>query len=34
MALQSTLLDLALDEMPEDPTVGRLFAAEARLTCR
>jgi ABC-type uncharacterized transport system, periplasmic component len=34
MALQSTLLDLALDETPEDPTVGRLFAAEARLTCR
>lgn len=33
-ALQSTLLELALDETPEDPSVGRMFAAEAQLTCR
>jgi hypothetical protein len=33
LALQSTLLDLALDETPDDPTVGRLFAAEARVQC-
>jgi polyphosphate kinase len=34
LSLQSTLMDLALDEMPENPTVGPLFAAEARLSCR
>jgi len=34
LALQAKLLDLPADETPEDPTVGRLFAAEARLTCR
>lgn len=33
LALQATLLDLPADATPEDPTVGRLFAAEARLTC-
>jgi ABC-type uncharacterized transport system substrate-binding protein len=33
LALQATLLDLPADATPEDATVGRLFAAEARLTC-
>jgi ABC-type uncharacterized transport system substrate-binding protein len=34
LALQAHLSDLPADETPEDPTVGRLFAAEARLSCR
>lgn len=33
LALQGTLLSLAMDEAPEDPTVGRLFTDRARVTC-
>ncbi|SEA90220.1 DUF1007 family protein [Rubrimonas cliftonensis] len=33
-ALESSLFSLAADEVPDDPTVGRLFAAKARATCR
>jgi ABC-type uncharacterized transport system substrate-binding protein len=34
LTLQDALSGLPPDETPEDPTVGRLFASEARLTCR
>jgi polyphosphate kinase len=31
--LQSSLLDLSMEETPADPMVGRLFADRARLSC-
>jgi ABC-type uncharacterized transport system, periplasmic component len=34
LALQADLSDIPADATPDDPTVGRLFAAEARLSCR
>lgn len=34
LALQADLSEIPADATPEDPTVGRLFAAEARLSCR
>lgn len=34
LALQAELAAIPADETPEDVTVGRLFAAEARLSCR
>lgn len=34
IALQARLSEIPADETPEDPTIGRLFAAEARLSCR
>lgn len=33
LALQAQLAEIPPDETPEDPTVGRLFAAEAQLSC-
>jgi ABC-type uncharacterized transport system substrate-binding protein len=32
-SLQTTLLDLSMEETPADPEVGRLFADRARLAC-
>jgi ABC-type uncharacterized transport system substrate-binding protein len=34
LALQSALAGIPADATPEDPTVGRLFAEEALLSCR
>jgi ABC-type uncharacterized transport system substrate-binding protein len=34
LALQAALADLPVDETPAEKDVGRLFAAEAQLTCR
>lgn len=33
LALQGLLLSLAMEDIPEDPTVGRLFTDRVRLTC-
>jgi ABC-type uncharacterized transport system substrate-binding protein len=34
LVLRDDLADIPADATPEDPAVGRLFAAEARLSCR
>jgi ABC-type uncharacterized transport system substrate-binding protein len=33
LALQARLAEIPADGIPDDPTVGRLFAAQARLSC-